>query len=177
MHDGLALDASLTMDDDIYSLKTTAETRDDDSVTFSIMNQVIHDQRPCNLGAVVTGMPILMPIQWLDDGSPFYQQLFRETSAHEFGHSVLRDERDHDWSITHKGSTGGALDQNVKASQPVYPSSGEIDLMQYWNDPTVPFTSRAEWEAYYSEERTREIVCEDDARGLVSVAQVEFKPR
>jgi hypothetical protein len=110
-------------------------------------------------------MPILMPWEWLADGSPWRERLFKETAAHEFGHSVLRDERDHDWSITHKGSTGGALDQNPKPTQPSYPTSGEIDLMKYWNKPDV------------DDEFERSIVAEDEARGLVSIAQVELSTR
>jgi len=57
---------------------------------------------------------------------------FKLVAAHEFGHSVLEYFGSSDLSWTHKGSTNKYL-QNVKSSTPGYPSSGEIDLMKYYD--------------------------------------------
>jgi hypothetical protein len=158
---GRSIDPHVTIDGDRFDMKTKAQVRDSDSVVFSLMKEVLKGQRPCNLGAVVTGTPILLTMEWLKLG----RDRFEETAAHEFGHSVLRDERDKHYSQTHKGSTGDWTHQDALPSQPPYPSAGEIDLMQYWNG-YMP----SDW-------ADREVVAEDEAKGLISVAQVEFAPR
>jgi len=57
---------------------------------------------------------------------------FKLTSAHEFGHSVLMYVGGISLSWGHKGSTNALL-QNVKSSTSGYPTSGNIDLMKYYD--------------------------------------------
>ena len=57
---------------------------------------------------------------------------FMLVSAHEFGHSVLEYFGDTDLSWTHKNTTNKYL-QNIKSTTPGYPSTGEIDLMKYYD--------------------------------------------
>lgn len=59
-------------------------------------------------------------------------QDFMEMCAHEFGHSVLTEFGGIGRSWTHKGST--SLLQSTTRSTPGYPSTGEIDLMRYYDD-------------------------------------------
>lgn len=58
---------------------------------------------------------------------------FMLVSAHEFGHSVLEYFGGADLSWSHKGSTSKIL-QSVMPTTLGYPSSGEIDLMKYYDD-------------------------------------------
>ncbi|GAB1269194.1 hypothetical protein NBRC116493_24470 [Aurantivibrio infirmus] len=57
---------------------------------------------------------------------------FMLVSAHEFGHSVLEYFGGADLSWSHKGSTHKIF-QSVKPTTLGYPSSGEIDLMKYYD--------------------------------------------
>jgi hypothetical protein len=59
-------------------------------------------------------------------------QDFMLTAAHEFGHSVLMEFRGLWYSWTHEGST--SIFQATTSSTPGYPSTGEIDLMRYYDD-------------------------------------------
>lgn len=58
---------------------------------------------------------------------------FKFVAAHEFGHSILMYVGGISLSWSHKGSTN-VLFQNVKASTPGYPTSGNLDLMKYYDD-------------------------------------------
>jgi hypothetical protein len=64
---------------------------------------------------------------------------FMLTAAHEFGHSVLMEFGGLGHSWTHKGST--SIVQATKSSTPGYPTSGEIDLMRYYDEKkqSAPF--------------------------------------
>jgi len=57
---------------------------------------------------------------------------FKLVAAHEFGHSVLMYVGGISLSWGHKGSVN-VLFQNVKSSAPGYPTSGNLDLMKYYN--------------------------------------------
>ena len=59
-------------------------------------------------------------------------QDFMETCAHEFGHSVLTEYGGIGRSWTHEGST--SILQSTKGSTPGYPTTGEINLMEYYDD-------------------------------------------
>lgn len=56
---------------------------------------------------------------------------FRMDTAHEFGHIVLLKGRGMFYSWTHKGSTT-LVSQDTHAGTPQIPSTGEIDLMKYY---------------------------------------------
>ena len=58
---------------------------------------------------------------------------FRETSAHEIGHTILKAYGGTFYSYGHKGSVN-TVTQNQKSSAPSYPLSGEIDIMPYLRD-------------------------------------------
>lgn len=71
---------------------------------------------------------------------------FKLVSAHEFGHSILMYFGGRNLSWGHKGSTHPLL-QSVKKSTPGYPTTGEIDLMKYYDyskNTTPVFTSSLE---------------------------------
>ena len=62
----------------------------------------------------------------------YADQDFMETSAHEFGHSVLTEFGGLGRSWTHEGST--SILQSATSSTPGYPQTGEINLMRYCNE-------------------------------------------
>lgn len=92
---------------------------------------------------------------------------FMLVSAHEFGHSVLEYFGDADLSWTHKGSTNKYL-QNVKPTTPGFPSTGEIDLMKYYNEKK----NRVSATALYN--RTR--ADETDVKRLIWMSTLIFTP-
>lgn len=64
--------------------------------------------------------------------------LFQKTAAHEIGHSYLNAARGLWYSWTHKGSS--TIFQKVKSSSPPYPTTGEIDLMKYYNGGRLSYS-------------------------------------
>jgi hypothetical protein len=58
---------------------------------------------------------------------------FKDTSAHEIGHEILKSYGGTVYSYGHKGSVN-TVTQNRKDSAPEFPLSGEIDLMPYYKD-------------------------------------------
>jgi len=168
---GRTIDPHVTIDSDTFDMSATAADPGANFVQFDVMKALSPQQRACNLGAPFDDMPILIPLSTDEED-------FKETAAHEFGHSVLRDERDKVYSVTHKGST--TLTQDVLPpppqgqtatpgqSQDNYPQPPkEIDLMKYWNPPR----------GFKPEFYQREVVAEDDAKGAISISRVEFFPQ
>lgn len=87
---------------------------------------------------------------------------FRETGAHEFGHSVLRVIKKGGvmHSLTHKGTS--TLGQAPNDQSPAYPSTGEVDVMVYHKAGTDP---------YFTEKRySSTFATEEDVEGLVDRA-------
>lgn len=58
---------------------------------------------------------------------------FKDTSAHEIGHTILKAYGGTIYSYGHKGSVNWAF-QTQKSSAPQFPMSGEIDIMPYFKD-------------------------------------------
>jgi hypothetical protein len=58
---------------------------------------------------------------------------FKDTSAHEIGHEILKSYGGTAYSYGHKGSVN-VVTQNRKGNAPEFPLSGEIDLMPYFKN-------------------------------------------
>lgn len=58
---------------------------------------------------------------------------FKDTSAHEIGHEILKSYGGTAYSYGHKGSVN-VVTQNRKDNAPEFPLSGEIDLMPYYKN-------------------------------------------
>lgn len=56
---------------------------------------------------------------------------FKETAAHEIGHTILEAYRGTIYSYGHKGSVN-PYTQNENDKATPYPASGEIDIMPYY---------------------------------------------
>ncbi|MDO6761661.1 DUF4280 domain-containing protein [Tamlana sp. 2_MG-2023] len=70
---------------------------------------------------------------WLYESKNYANEEFKETGAHEIGHEVLLACGGHDHSKSHKGSST-ILTQRPLRFQKSHPTSGEIDLMKYYQN-------------------------------------------
>ena len=82
---------------------------------------------------------------------------FKETFAHEMGHSIVWDYRGMWQSLNHEGSSTLLQKRNGKYN---YPSSGELDLNKYSVATTTDFYERV-------------VANEDDVKGLLWVSRLE----
>jgi hypothetical protein len=147
-----------------WTVRTQAVERAFDCVPYMLLRGLA--KRCFNPGAIIPGANIVF---FYNESSPPYDEGVRETGAHEFGHSVLYEAHDVGTSVTHKGSS--TVGQDPGKDSPMYPMSGEIDLMRYYNDlPDQPGVTNGSPNDYYA----RVMAVEDDVKGLVSVAGVEF---
>jgi OmpA family len=140
--------------------QVTASAVDDSGrrgAVFYTIELGIFSDRSCNWGVVLPGWGIsyVVPIEDERDG--------RETGAHEFGHSVLKDGWGYAYSLKHKG-TSTAWQSNVGPAVPSPPA--EIDLMKYYNfkDPS------SNSEGYYQ----RVNAIEDDVKALLATVRLQF---
>jgi hypothetical protein len=90
---------------------------------------------------------------------------FKETSAHEIGHTILKAYGGTFYSYGHKGSVN-TITQNRKPSAPSYPNSGEIDIMPYFrNTPHPP----------YKKSYDRTIASNKDVLSLIWLTKLSLK--
>jgi len=87
---------------------------------------------------------------------------FKETSAHEIGHEILKSYGTTSYSYKHKGSTT-LFTQETLESTPNYPTSGEIDLMKYYQN----------WIPY--DQRDRIVAAEEDVLGLLWLSKIRVE--
>ncbi|HCO68776.1 MAG TPA: hypothetical protein DIT04_13605 [Dysgonomonas sp.] len=82
---------------------------------------------------------------------------FKETTAHELGHEILAAYGGGEYSNTHKGTSTFYTQSGLPSS--ILPTSGEVDLMKYYDRP----------------DRSRTIVAEEDIKGLVWLSTIKIK--
>lgn len=165
---------TVTLDGQDYSMEVSCKERASDCVrTFlseaapkALQDLGIGDgsnfgsdagSRSFNLAAFMEGLPIVDI--WDNTDQQFNR---RYVGAHELGHSVLREAYDPVYSICHKGTS--SVGQERLPTGPLVPTSGEIDVMNYW----APGASIPE-EGY-----ARVRASHDDARALIWMSKVVF---
>jgi len=94
---------------------------------------------------------------------------FKETSAHEIGHTILTAFGGTCYSYGHKGSS--TLLQKRKKNAPKFPEKGEIDIMPYYNDNSAG--TRYQQNNYF--ERT--VASEKDVSSLLWLTKIEFSQK
>ncbi|MFO0547826.1 MAG: hypothetical protein U0271_05535 [Polyangiaceae bacterium] len=171
---------NLTVNGQPFMFDAVAKTEDGhDAVRFALMSP-LGEQRACNLSLPFPFCPVTMPYSTSTEDN-------QETGAHEFGHSILREAFGDDWSTTHKGSSGGMLDQNANGliGSPAPPA--EVDLMHYRTGDgahffditsTNPDGTPKTWvknEAHYKAHIARSKAANVDVLGWIEIAQVEFR--
>lgn len=140
--------------------QVTASAVDDSGrhgAVFYTIELGIFNSRSCNWGVVLPGWGVsyVVPPAHDDDG--------RETGAHEFGHSVLKDGWGYAYSLKHKG-TSRAWQTNIGPPTPARPA--EIDLMKYYDTED----RRSDNHDYY----TRVNAIEEDVKALIATVRLQF---
>ncbi len=93
---------------------------------------------------------------------------FKETSAHEIGHEILKSYGGTVYSYGHKGSVNIVTQSNSKQSIN-YPVSGEIDIMPYFSDNALGGEHK---QPNYLK---RKVGAEKDVLGLIWLTKIEIK--
>jgi hypothetical protein len=121
---------------------------------------------------------ILLKQDWgYTDGTAIYNGRVKEnmedkefsfTAAHELGHSIIKEYAvsaggSVDYSYEHKGSSGYSSTKPVLEGGFEYPSTGEIDLMKYYNNDPRRY------------DYDRVIADEIDVLGLIWLAKIKIK--
>lgn len=87
---------------------------------------------------------------------------FKETSAHEIGHEILKSYGGTAYSYGHKGSVN-VVTQSKNKNSTNYPLTGEIDIMPYYQN-YIPIS-----------ERKRIIAAEKDVLSLIWLTKIKIK--
>ena len=96
-------------------------------------------------------------IKWYYESEADADDTFKETFAHEMGHSIVWDYRGRSESLTHEGSSTTSQKPNNSYN---YPSTGELDLNKYSGTSTTDFYERV-------------VANEVDVKGLLWVSRLE----
>lgn len=150
--------------------EVTTHALDDTSrgISYVVESGGFANDRSCNYGVILPGGWIAFSVP---GGGEDDQQ---HTGAHEFGHSVLKDAKGFDYSLTHKGSSTrgqGPIEGHV------LPKAGEVDLMQYYAGPTfVSVTGDKEvlWAHYSWDTYQRCNAVEEDVKALIACVRIWF---
>ncbi|MGG6230704.1 hypothetical protein [Tenacibaculum sp. SDUM215027] len=131
----------------VNAINTTEKTMDDVSLIFNTNGDWMRSGNPGTVedpisfvGNIVSREAVCYNVGYIYEYFYLenwdYQTLanedneFRETSAHEIGHTILKAYGGTFYSYGHKGSVN-TITQKQKSSAPAYPVSGEIDIMPY----------------------------------------------
>ncbi|WPO83654.1 hypothetical protein SD427_04785 [Chryseobacterium sp. JJR-5R] len=87
---------------------------------------------------------------------------FKETTAHEIGHTILKAYGGTIYSYGHKGSVN-PYTQNENANATPYPISGEIDIIPYYTN----------WLDY--DQRNRMVAAERDVLSLLWLTKIKIR--
>ena len=159
------------------AVNTTEKSMDDISLVYNTNGSWMRSGNP--------GTATLNPISWIGNlisreavcynvgyikysngwshESEFNEDVnFKETSAHEVGHEILKSYGGTTYSYGHKGSVN-VVTQSNSSSSTNYPVTGEIDIMPYYNN-YIPIT-----------ERKRMAAAEKDVLSLIWLTKIEIK--
>ena len=155
-------DFAVTVGGTQFVVAAKGTSNDDKGATYALASTMF-GSRGVNLGMIIPVFPTIIPCDL--HGAGFSESHMRYTGAHEIGHLVLADDRDRDYSIRHKGTTGNMFDQSVLDTADKYPDSpAEIDLMKYYRESTTAGERYGRWMA-----------AEEDIIRLFRVATIEWR--
>jgi hypothetical protein len=124
-----------------FVVNTTAHQRKNDSIDADLYIETSGNYaRSFNVGIFGIDASFIYNQGFYSPNTLRSDQDFKLVVAHEFGHSVLQYFGGEGLSWSHKGSTH-IIPQSVKSSTPGYPTTGNIDLMKYYDrkKARVPF--------------------------------------
>jgi hypothetical protein len=143
-----------------YTVTTTATHRVDKSEDFDLyLETKNYYNRSHNTGIIDAS--IIYNQGFFGGNKAAADDDYRVTSAHEYGHAVLKAIGGTSLSWGHKG-TSTTLTQKPLSSSPTYPASGPIDLMIYYNG-SQPL-----------DYAVRVVAAEEDVKRLIYLSQIDF---
>ncbi len=146
---------NVEINDELYevfvnAINTQKNTMDDVSLVFNTNNSWMRSGNPGTVedpisfvGNIVSREAVCYNVgyiyeyyyrdNWDYQTSINEDKEFKETVAHEIGHTILKAYGGTFYSYGHKGSVN-TVTQNQKSSAPKFPLEGEIDIMPYLKD-------------------------------------------
>lgn len=157
----------------VNPINTQNKAMDDVSLIYNTNNDWMRSGNPGTVTGVISAIGNLFSRQavcynvgyikdsngWEYVSEKHEDVIFKLTAAHEIGHEILKAFGDVYYSYGHKG-TVNTVTQEIKDGTPEYPSTGEIDLMKYYQN-------------YYDIPRT--IASETDVLGLLWLTKINVK--
>lgn len=169
-------------DNKIYTLKATpvdatTNAMDDIKVVYNTNGKWMRSSNPGSVRGLYSFFGNVLPEQivynvgWLEfDNSWVYlhqtaaDKQFLETAAHELGHEILSAYGGGEYSYGHRGSSTMITQtaKDVSEGGSIYPRTGEIDLMKYYNGVRP--------RDFYN----RVLASEFDVKSLIWLSRVKF---
>ena len=157
----------------VNPINTQNKAMDDVSLIYNTNNDWMRSGNPGTVTGVISAIGNLFSRQAVcynvgyiknSNGWDYIEEKYEDvdfkfTAAHEIGHEILKAFGDVYYSYGHK-DTVNTVTQEIKDGTPEYPSTGEIDLMKYYQN-------------YYDIPRT--IASETDVLGLLWLTKIKVK--
>lgn len=171
---------NITINNDIYEvfvtpINTVKNSMDDVELIYNTNRKWMRSGNPGTvddpisfIGNIISREAICYNVGYIKSNRWRYQSAlnediaFKETSAHEIGHTILKAYGGTFYSYGHKGSVN-TITQSESSDAKEYPKNGEIDIMPYSTD-FVPYR-----------ERKRMVAAEKDCISLLWLAKIELK--
>ncbi len=160
----------------LNAINTTDNSMDDVSLIFNTNNKWMRSGNPGTvedpisfIGNIVSREAICYNVGYIkfSNGWSFQDARnenisYKETSAHEIGHTILKAYGGTFYSYGHKG-TVNTITQSENSNATTYPTSGEIDIMPYYTN-WIPYN-----------QRNRMIASGDDVLSLLWLTKIKIK--
>lgn len=160
----------------LNTINTTEDSMDDVSLIFNTNNKWMRSGNPGTvedpisfIGNIVSREAICYNVGYIkfSNGWSFQDARnenisYKETSAHEIGHTILKAYGGTFYSYGHKG-TVNTITQSENSNATTYPTSGEIDIMPYYTN-WIPYN-----------QRNRMIASGDDVLSLLWLTKIKIK--
>ena len=157
----------------VNPINTQSKAMDDISLIYNTNNDWMRSGNPGTVTGIISAVGnifsreavcynvgyIKHPNKWEYIEEKHEDVDFKLTAAHEIGHEILKAFGDVYYSYGHK-DTVNTVTQEIKDGTPEYPSTGEIDLMKYYQN-------------YYDIPRT--IASKTDVLGLLWLTKIKIK--
>ncbi len=160
----------------LNAINTTDNSMDDVSLIFNTNSKWMRSGNPGTvedpisfIGNIVSREAICYNVGYIkySNGWSFQDARnenisYKETSAHEIGHTILKAYGGTFYSYGHKG-TVNTITQSENSNATTYPTSGEIDIMPYYTN-WIPYN-----------QRNRMIASGDDVLSLLWLTKIKIK--
>lgn len=157
----------------VNPINTQSKAMDDVSLIYNTNNDWMRSGNPGTVTGFISAIGNIFsreavcynvgyikgPKEWEYRDEQYEDVNFKLTAAHEIGHEILKAFGDVYYSYGHK-DTVNTVTQEIKDGTPKYPSTGEIDLMKYYQN-------------YYDIPRT--IASKTDVLGLLWLTKIKVK--